>query len=104
MLVTERGDLWLMRTPKGRRGFFYDVWAHGGSAWHRVRVPATECSRIAPEVLEEQRSGMDAAEFRQEFMTEFLDDESEVFDREVVEGAVDEGEAALKLRLRFVRR
>jgi hypothetical protein len=47
---------------------------------------------------------MDAAEFRQEFMTEFLDDESELFDREVVEGALDKGEAALKLRLRFVRR
>ena len=101
MLVTERGDLWLMSTPKGRRGFFYDVWEHGGSAWHRVRVPATECSRIAPEVLEEQRNGMDAAEFRQEFMTEFLDDESDVFDRGVVEGAIDKGEAALKLRLRF---
>lgn len=50
------------------------------------------------------RNGMDAAEFRQEFMTEFPDDESELFDREVVEGALDENEAALKVRLRFVRR
>jgi hypothetical protein len=104
MLATQRGDLWLMSTPRGRSGFFYDIWEHGGEAWHRIRVPATECGRIAPEVLEEQRSGMDAAEFRQEFMTEFVDDGSEMFDREVVEAALDEREAALKLRLRFVKR
>jgi len=104
MLATERGDLWLMSTPKGRSGFFYDIWEHGGAEWHRVRVPATECGRIAPEALEEQRSGMDAAEFRQEFLTEFTEDGAGVFDREVVEAALDEEEAPLKLRLRFVRR
>jgi len=104
MLATERGDLWLMSTPKGRSGFFYDIWEHGGAEWHRVRVAATECGRIAPEALEEQRSGMDAAKFRQEFLTEFTEDGAGVFDREVVEAALDEGEAPLKLRLRFVKR
>jgi hypothetical protein len=28
MLAVGDGDLWLMSTPCGKRGFFYDVWAH----------------------------------------------------------------------------
>jgi hypothetical protein len=104
MLATVRGDLWLMSTPKGRRGFFYDIWEHGGSGWHRIHGPATECARIPADVLEEERSALDAAEFRQEYMTEFVDDGSGMFDREVVEAALDDGEAPLKLRLQFVKR
>jgi len=33
-------------------GFFYETWEHGGKDWHRVRVPAPECSRISAEFLE----------------------------------------------------
>ena len=29
MLLVGDGDLWLMSTPNGKRGFFYDAWAHG---------------------------------------------------------------------------
>jgi hypothetical protein len=103
MLAVEHGDLWLMSTPKGRSGFFYDAWEHGGSGWHRVQARATECGRIGAVFLEEQRGSMDSAEFRQEYMTEFVDDGSEMFDREVVEAALDSEERGLKLRLRFVR-
>jgi hypothetical protein len=46
MLATGGGDLWLMSTPCGKRGFFHDAWERGGSKWTRVRVPATECPRI----------------------------------------------------------
>jgi hypothetical protein len=46
---------------------------------------------------------MDAGMFRQEFMGEFVNDGTEVFDREVVEAALDEFEMGLKVRLRFVR-
>ena len=30
MLAVGDGDLWLMSTPYGKRGFFYDAWQHGG--------------------------------------------------------------------------
>jgi hypothetical protein len=40
-----RGDLWLMSTPNGKRGFFWDEWDHGGEEWERISVPATECPR-----------------------------------------------------------
>ena len=59
------GELWLMSTPQGRKGFFYNAWEHGGSEWHRVSVPATECPRIKPSFLESQRRMMTRAWFEQ---------------------------------------
>ena len=44
MLAVGGGDLWLLSTPYGKRGFFYDCWEHGGSSWFRIAVPA-KCTR-----------------------------------------------------------
>jgi hypothetical protein len=93
MLAVTQGDLWMMSTPYGKRGFFYESWEHGGPEWMRVRVRATECVRIDPVFLEEERSELGAAWFGQEYMGEFVDNGSEVFGRDLVEGALDdEGE------------
>ncbi len=54
MLAVGNGDLWLMSTPYGKRGFFYDAWAHG-DGWERHAAPATGCPRIPAEFLEEER-------------------------------------------------
>ena len=35
-LVLRNGDLWLMSTPLGKRGFFYEAWANGDPTWTRV--------------------------------------------------------------------
>src|SRR5665213_2062864 len=70
MLAVGNGDLWLMSTPWGKRGFFYETWEHGGDQWLRVRVPGTECERISKGFLEEQRSVMGLDSFRQEHMCE----------------------------------
>jgi hypothetical protein len=89
VLAVSKGDLWLMSTPCGKRGFFYAVWAHGGPGWLRVSVPATECPRIPKEHLEEERTEEGMAHFRQEYMCEFVDNGSGAFDRDMVEGALD---------------
>src|SRR5450432_3764133 len=47
MLAVSNGALWLMSTPSGQRGFFYEAWVDGGPEWERIRVPAAECSRIS---------------------------------------------------------
>jgi hypothetical protein len=43
MLAASNGHLWLLSTPDGKQGFFYDAWANGGAGWARFRVPATLC-------------------------------------------------------------
>jgi hypothetical protein len=64
MLAVGDGDMWLMSTPNGKQGFFYDSWEHGGDGWMRMRVTAPECPRISKEFLEEQRSTIGDAWFR----------------------------------------
>jgi hypothetical protein len=90
MLSVGNGDLWMMSTPFGKQGFFYETWEHGGDGWLRVRVPATECKRISKEFLEEQRSVMGMDSFRQEHMCEFVGSGMGSFDRDLVEAALDD--------------
>src|SRR6185437_11802163 len=90
MLAVANGDLWLMSTPCGKRGFFYDAWRDDSEAWEKFQVPATECARISPEFLDGERAAMDSARFSQEYMCEFTGTEYTLFDRELVESAVDD--------------
>jgi hypothetical protein len=96
MLAVGKGDLWLMSTPYGRRGFFHDTWELGGPEWMRVSVPATECARIDAEFLEEERGAMGRLWFGQEYLCEFVDNGSAVFDRGPVDAAFDESVRALR--------
>ncbi len=98
MLAVSAGALWLMSTPFGARGFFYDAWERGASEWLRVRVPATECPRIARDFLEQERAAMGERWFRQEYLCEFTDSGDGVFAREVVERAITKEVRPLVLR------
>ena len=96
MLAVSGGTLWLMSTPFGKRGFFYESWAGGGPEWERIRVGAHECERIAPGFLEEERKAMGERWFQQEYECEFVDTVSGVFDRDLIEKAfTDEVEPLL---------
>jgi len=90
MLAVSRGKLWLLSTPHGKHGFFYETWTKGGRGWLRIRVPATECSRIGRGFLREERAILGEHSFRQEYLCEFEDDHCRVFDHEVVHRAITE--------------
>jgi len=92
MLAVADGDLWMLSTPAGKSGFFYENWEHGGDEWERMAVPATECSRISEKFLEEERRQMGEIWFRQEYMCEFVDSGESMFDRDVVMRAFDDVE------------
>ena len=85
-LAVGGGDLWLMSTPYGKRGFFYDEWSREGR-WAKFRVPATECPRIPRDFLEEEKAAMGEQWFRQEYLCEFMDSGASLFDRDVIERA-----------------
>jgi hypothetical protein len=98
MLAVSDGTLWLMSTPMGKRGFFYETWANGGPEWERFRAPATECARIRREFLEEERATMGERWFRREYLCEFEDTLSGVFARELVESAITDEIKPLVIR------
>lgn len=88
MLAVGNGDLWLMSTPWGQRGFFYDAWTNGGDLWERHSAPATECARISAGFLEEERRELGKTWFAQEYLCEFVDNGTGWFGRGVVEEAL----------------
>jgi len=88
MLAVSEGALWLMSTPCGKRGFFWETWERGGPEWERIRAPANECGRIKREFLEEERETMGERRFQQEYMCEFVETESGMFERDLVERAI----------------
>jgi hypothetical protein len=86
MLTQVNGSIWLLSTPKGRRGFFHRTWSEGGPEWQRVSVPATECPRFTPAQLEEERAALGSSLFAQEFLCEFVSASDGLFDAAWLEG------------------
>lgn len=88
MLAVSGGSIVLLSTPFGRRGFFFQEWENGGDQWQRIRVPASECPRIDPAWLEQERSAIGDWWFRQEYGCEFLATDDQLFSYEHVTQAV----------------
>ncbi len=82
MLAVSDGRIILLSTPRGKRGFFFDVWANGGNDWHRTRITAQECPRISPEWLENEQKTIPDFWFRQEFGCEFVETSDQLFSYE----------------------
>jgi Terminase large subunit, T4likevirus-type, N-terminal len=83
------GDLTLVSTPFGKRGFFYRA-AAGDDAgrWDRVRVTAEESGRFAAEFLEEERSELGDRWYLQEYGCEFTDTSGSIFPHDVILSAL----------------
>jgi hypothetical protein len=91
-LAVVQGDIWMISTPRGKNGFFYETWEYGGPEWWRVRGPATECARIPASFLEEQRRVMNSDTYLQEHMCEFVGRGDSEFDRDLLERMLDDAE------------
>lgn len=84
MLAVSSGRLILMSTPFGKRGFYFKEWSEGGDVWERIEIRATQCPRIPRAFLAEERASLGDFFFRQEYMCEFMDSITSVFDYETV--------------------
>ncbi len=79
MLAVSGGRIVAMSTPYGRRGWWWEAWRSGSEAWRRFEVPASECPRISPAFLDEERRTLGDWWFRQEYGCEFMDAQSAAF-------------------------
>jgi hypothetical protein len=87
MLAVSGGALLMLTTPYGKRGVFYEEWL-SGHGWERYEVPANQCPRISPQILEEERDALPSWVYRQEYECSFEETEDQVFTTEMVERAV----------------
>ena len=85
MLAVGDGEQWVMSTPFGREGFFYEEWMHGSAEWERVSVTAAACPWIPRKHLDEVRARLGEAWYRQEYFCEFGDAEDALVSWEVLD-------------------
>ena len=90
-LVATQGEQVLLSTPRGKRGFFHEIW-HSDDDWQRVMVRSDEVGRIRPEDLEVFRATMPDQFFKQEFHCAWLDTEGSLFSYEDIQAALSAGE------------
>ena len=91
ILANLRGDIWLMSTPYGKRGFFFHAWDNQKQNWNRVMVKATDCPRFTPEFLEEERLVQGDGPFRQEYLCEFVETDDYIFTYEEIRRCIQDG-------------
>lgn len=89
MLAVSGGRLVTMSTPFGTRGWWYEAW-RSDEPWERYEVPATACPRIPPSFLEEEQRTMGEWWYRQEYLCQFLDAQTQAFTRDDIDRAFAE--------------
>ena len=90
-LIATQGEQVLLSTPRGKRGFFHEIW-HSDDDWQRMMVRSNEVGRIRSEDLEVFRATMPEQFFQQEFYCEWLDTEGSLFSYDDIESALSAGE------------
>ena len=88
MLAVSGGRLVTLSTPFGARGWWHKEWTEGGDAWRRFEVPATDCPRIAPEFLDEERRSLGPLFYASEYECRFVDTVDSVFSSEDIRAAL----------------
>jgi hypothetical protein len=95
MLAVSGGDILLLSTPFGKRGFFHHEWTEGGEGWHRTKITAAMCPRISREWLEQERAAIGDWWYRQEYLCEFVETIDQVFSYDDIMRALDTDEKPL---------
>ena len=84
MLAVSDGDLMLISTPQGKRGFFYDIWKDKNN-WKKYKVTADKTKHISKGFLKEEHQSMPERWYLQEYFCKFLDMEGMAFDTDLVD-------------------
>ncbi len=85
MVAVSGGQILLLSTPAGQRGFFHNAYFSEGNEWEKITVTAEQCPRISADFLEKERGQIGDFYFKQEYLCEFLEPEGSLFTLEQIE-------------------
>jgi hypothetical protein len=86
LLAVNRGVLWMLGTPRGRKGRFFEVWSRGDEReWKKSRRKTIECGRVSMAFLESERRLKGEALVAREYECEFERDGEALLQEEDVE-------------------
>ena len=89
MLAATDGYLIMLGTPWSRDHIFYRAFSGQLPGWSVHHVPSARCPLIKPGFLEEQKASMPEADFRREYLAEFVEEGVLYFPSELVLSCVD---------------
>ncbi len=78
MLAVSGGAMMCVSSAYAKMGFFYEEYT-GSNRWERLKIKATECPRISPDFLEEERQAMGDLFFDREYNCVFSEATDAVF-------------------------
>jgi hypothetical protein len=86
MIAVSGGSITLLSTPFGRRGFFYQAWADGDD-WLKIEVKASQCPRLSPVFLQQERRELGDRWYSQEYMCTFVEGVGQLFSDDSIDAA-----------------
>ncbi len=95
MLAPGTGELWVISTPNGQQGFFWEAWEYGQD-WERVEAKASENKRICPTELAQNRRDLGERMYLQEYECEFTAQGQAMISRHAVDKMLHNGVTALR--------
>lgn len=75
--LSRGGELWLISTPYGERGLYWQIWSDAKKypSYNRTLLHYSECEDLAyQKMVAEFKTNMDSISFRQEYENEFIGD------------------------------
>jgi hypothetical protein len=88
MLAVSGGQIIMLSTPAGKRGFFHREWMNKSTA-DKVLLKANDCPRITPAFLAEEKAVLGQLFYSQEYECEFIENENAVFTFDLTTAAFD---------------
>ena len=91
MVAVSKGRIIATSTPMGQRGWWYE--ASLSRHWEHIVVPATACSRISAQFLDEEREQIGELAFRSEYCCEYVSALGSAFDGDDISAIFGPGPA-----------
>jgi len=86
MLAVTRGDIILLSTPFGRRGYFYRCF--NDPTFTSFHVSSEDCPRKNDAFLEQERARMTKLQYAQEYLGEFVDELRQFFKTDLIKNCM----------------
>lgn len=87
MAAITDAKIFAIGSPHGKRGWFYESWANSDE-FYKLKVPASECPRISPEYLAQEKRVLGTYFFEQEFACIFHQAQDSIFRLEQIESSI----------------
>ena len=83
MMSITKGAVWLLSTPFGRQGYFYNSFQD--KSYKHFRISSEDCPRKDQAFLDRQKERMSKVSYAQEYLGEFIDELRQFFPTELIE-------------------